>query len=87
MQLYFDMFSTLMSLEDRLRLKLKVKINNMYGYNAGLPMAIPIYTVLLYCVMTFFNAAVIVYVSICIVNVCKHCLGCIYYCVSGSEPT
>ena len=43
----FFMFSTLISLEDRLRLKLKVK----FGYNAGQPMAIPIYTVLLYCVM------------------------------------
>ena len=40
MQLLFYMFSTLMSLEDRLRLKLKVK--TMYGYNAGPPMAIPI---------------------------------------------
>ena len=36
------MFSTLMSLEDRLRLKLKVKAN-MYGYNAGPPMAITVY--------------------------------------------
>ena len=49
MQLLFDMFSTLMSIE----LKLKVKTVNilMYGYNAGPPMAIPIYTVLLYCVI------------------------------------
>ena len=46
MQLLFDMFSTLMSL----KLKLKVKTVNilMYGYNAGPPMAIPIYTVLPY---------------------------------------
>ena len=42
------MFSSSMSLEDRLRLKLKVK-TDMYGYNAGPPMAIPIYTVLVYC--------------------------------------
>ena len=35
------MFSTLMSLEDRLRLKLKVKL--MYGYNEGPPMVIPVY--------------------------------------------
>ena len=47
MQLLFYMFSTLVSLEDRLRLKLKVKTS----YNAGLPMAIPIYTVLPYCVI------------------------------------
>ena len=39
-----------MSLKDRLRLKLKVK-TLMYGYNAGQPMAIPIYTVLPYCVI------------------------------------
>ena len=39
MQLLLYMFSTLMSLEDRSRLKLKVK-TNMYGYNAGPPMAI-----------------------------------------------
>ena len=44
------MFSTSMSLEDRLKLKLKVK-TGMYGYNAGPPMAIPIYTVLPYCVI------------------------------------
>ena len=49
MQLLFDMFSTLMSIE----LKLKVKTVNilMYGCNAGPPVAIPIYTVLLYCVI------------------------------------
>ena len=51
MQLLFYMFSTLMSLEDRLRLKLKVKTNIsfMYRYSAGPLMAIPIYTVLPYC--------------------------------------
>ena len=38
----FYMFSTFMSLEDRLRLKLKVK-TLMYGYNAGPNTAIPIY--------------------------------------------
>ena len=45
----FDMFFPLTSLE----LKLKVKTVNilMYGYNAGPPMAIPIYTVLPYCVI------------------------------------
>ena len=34
-------------------MKLKVKTENflMYGYNAGPSMAIPIYTVLLYCVI------------------------------------
>ena len=48
MQLPFYMFSTLMSLEDRLRLK---KHFLMYGYNAGPPMAIPIHTVLPYCVI------------------------------------
>ena len=51
MHLLSCMFSTLMSLEDRLRLKLKVKNVLMYGYNAGPPMAIPIYTVLPYCVI------------------------------------
>ena len=41
-----------MSLKDRLKLKLKVKnIFPKYGYNAGPPMAIPIYTVLPYCVI------------------------------------
>ena len=52
-QLLFYMFSTLMSLEDRLRLKVNVKTEYflIYGYNAGPPMAIPIYTVLLYCVV------------------------------------
>ena len=44
------MFSTLMSLEDGLILKLKVKTEK-YGYNAGPPMAIPKHTVLLYCVI------------------------------------
>ena len=44
-QLLFYMFSTLMSLKDRLRLKLNVKTNcTMYGYNAGPPTAIPIYS-------------------------------------------
>ena len=47
----FYMFSTLISLDDRLRLKLKVKTKLMYGYNAGPPMAIPICTVLPYCVI------------------------------------
>ena len=53
----FYKFSTLTSLEDRLRLKLKTK-TNMYGCNAGPPMAIPIYTVLPYCVIwkTSFHA-------------------------------
>ena len=37
MQLLFHMFSTFMSLEDRLRLKLKVQTE------VSLPMAIPIY--------------------------------------------
>ena len=46
MQLPFYMFSTSMPLEDRLRLSYFL----MYGYNAGPPMAIPIYTVLPYCV-------------------------------------
>ena len=40
-----------MSLIDRLKLKLKVKTFLMYGYNARPPMAIPIYTVLPYCVI------------------------------------
>ena len=39
------MFSTLMSLEDRLKAKI------VYGYNAEPPIAIPIYTVLPYCVI------------------------------------
>ena len=47
---FFYMFYTLMSLKDRLRLKLKVK-TLMYGYNDEPPMAIPIYTVLPYCVI------------------------------------
>ena len=53
----FYMFSTLIFLEDRLRLKLKVKTKNvlMYGYNAGPPMAIPIYTVLPYCVIPIYT--------------------------------
>ena len=33
----------------------------MYGYNAGPPMAIPIYTVLLYCVIN--------YTLLCITNI------------------
>ena len=41
MQLRFYIFSTLVSLEDRLRLKLKVK-TNISCYSAGPPMAIPI---------------------------------------------
>ena len=49
MQLFFYLLSTLMSFKVRLRLKLKVK-TLMCGYNAGPPMAIPIYTVLPYCV-------------------------------------
>ena len=44
------MFSTLVSLEDILRLKLKVKTNISFC-NAGPPMAIPIYRVLPYCVI------------------------------------
>ena len=40
MQLPFYMFSTLIFLEDRLKVK-----TIMYGYNAGPPMAIPVYTV------------------------------------------
>ena len=52
MQLLFYMFSTLMSLEDRWRLKVDVK-TEISLYMAvmlhGPPMAIPIYTVLLYC--------------------------------------
>ena len=35
------MFSTSMSLEDRLRLKQKVKYILMYGYNAGPPIGNP----------------------------------------------
>ena len=50
-RLLFDMFSTLMSID----LKLKVKTEHFltYGYNAGPPTAIPIYTVLLYCVIGY----------------------------------
>ena len=54
MQLRFYMFSTLISLEDRLRLKLKVKTGISLCVaiilNAGPPTAIPVYTVLPYCV-------------------------------------
>ena len=53
MQLFFYMFFTLMSLKDRLRLKLKVKTH--VWLNAGQPMAIPIYTVLPYCVIVIPN--------------------------------
>ena len=40
-------------IRSQIELKLKVKTVNilMYGYNAGPPMAIPIYTVLPYCVI------------------------------------
>ena len=48
MQLLFDMFSTLTSLELKLNV-VKTEKFLMYGYNAGPPMAIPIYTVLPYC--------------------------------------
>ena len=51
------MFSTLMSLEDRLRLKLKVKTN------AGPPMAIPIYTVVGAVLVSQYGS--IVYIGIC----------------------
>ena len=39
------------AIKSQIKLKLKVKTVNilMYGYNAGPPMAIPIYTVLPYC--------------------------------------
>ena len=39
--------------KSQIELKLKVKTENflVYGYNAGPPMAIPIYTVLPYCVI------------------------------------
>ena len=47
MQLLFDMFSIVMSIE----LKLKTENFLMYGYNAGPPMAILIYTVLPHCVI------------------------------------
>ena len=45
--LYLDVIGS------QIELKLKVKTVNilMYGYNAGPPMAIPIYTVLPYCVI------------------------------------
>ena len=52
-----------MSLKDRLRLKLKVK-TNMYGYNAGQPMAIPIYTVLPYCVIVAHNTTCVITLSL-----------------------
>ena len=54
MQLLFYLFSTLMALEDRLRLKLKVKTEISLCMAIMLdhaPMAIPIYTVLPYCVI------------------------------------
>ena len=38
----------------------------MYGYNAGPPMAIPIYTVLPYCVIH--------------IHVNVYCLGCVFFC-------
>ena len=46
------MFFTLMSLKD-IEIETESKNSNilMYGYNAGQPMAIPIYTVLPYCVI------------------------------------
>ena len=41
------------AIRGQIELKLNVKTENflMYGYNAGPPMAIPIYTVLPYCVI------------------------------------
>ena len=51
MHLLFDMFSTLMSFRSQNELKLKVKTFLMCGYNAEQPIAIPIYTVLPYCVI------------------------------------
>ena len=61
MQLFFYLFSTLMSFKVRLRLKLKVK-TDMYGYNAGPPIAITIYAVLLYCVILTSRIDIIEYV-------------------------
>ena len=46
MQLPFHMFSTLMSLEDRLKVKIEISV-----CIAEPPIAIPIYTVLPYCVI------------------------------------
>ena len=50
-------------LRSQIELKLKVKTENFlrYGYNAGPPMAIPVYTVLPYCVMKVFTLSSVLF--------------------------
>ena len=52
----------------------------MYGYNAGPPMAIPIYTVLPYCVMHSYE-------PVCAVYALVHAVHYIYYLQPHSEDS